>query len=85
MSLQYAAVISPQSVRHVHHILVYLCEGMNLTGHPDAGVNHECDGISEEIEPCRLSTTIAAWAVGGNVSNHYNYKRILYICSYLYA
>ena len=44
---------------------------MNLTGHPDVGVNHECDGISEEIEPCRLSTTIAAWAVGGNVSNHY--------------
>ena len=69
--MQYAAVISPQSVRQVHHILVYLCEGMNLTGHPDVGVNHECDGISEEIEPCRLSITIAAWAVGGNVSNHY--------------
>ena len=70
ISLQYAAVISPQSVRQVHHILVYLCEGMNLTGHPDVGVKRQCDGISEEIEPCRLSSTIAGWAVGGNVSDH---------------
>jgi len=40
---------------------------MNLTGHPDVGVSQECDGISEEIQPCRRSTLIAAWAVGGNV------------------
>ena len=55
---------------------------MNLTGHPDVGVNHECDGISKEIQPCRLSTTIATWAVGGSVSNHY--IKFFYILSYLY-
>ena len=70
ISLQNAAVISPQSFHHVHHILVYLCAGVNLTGHPDVGVNHECDGISEEIRPCKFSTVIAVWAIGGNVSNH---------------
>ena len=67
---QYAPVLSHESIRHVHHILVYLCEGLNFTGHPEVGVKQECDGISEEVRPCRLAITIAAWAVGGNVSNH---------------
>ena len=70
MPSQYAPVLSDKSIRHVHHILVYLCEGLNLTGHPEVGVKRECDGISEEVQPCRFATTIAAWAVGGNVSNH---------------
>ena len=67
LPLQYSAEISPESIPHVHHILVFLCDGKNLTGHPDVGVNHDCDGISEELQACRLSTILAAWAVGGNV------------------
>ena len=67
MYIQYAAKISPQSARHVHHIILYLCEGMNFTGHPAVGVSEECDGIAEELEPCKSSTIIAGWAVGGNV------------------
>ena len=63
-------MLSPESIRQVHHILVYLCDGLNLTGHMDVGVKHECDGISEEVQPCRFDSIIAAWAVGGNVSNH---------------
>ena len=42
---------------------------MNLTGHPDVGVEHNCDGIAEEVQACRFSTFLAAWAIGGNVSN----------------
>jgi len=42
---------------------------MNLTSHPAVGVSQECDGISEEVQPCRSSTIIAGWAVGGNVRN----------------
>ena len=70
MPSQYGAVLSQESIRHVHHIIVYLCDGTNLTGHPEVGVKQECDGISEEVQPCRLATIIAAWAVGGNVSSH---------------
>jgi len=40
---------------------------MDFTGDRSVGVSMECDGISERIEPCRSSTLIAAWAVGGNV------------------
>ena len=65
--LQYSAVINPESIRHVHHMLLYLCDGMNLTGHPDVSVSQVCDGIAEEIQACQASTVIAAWAVGGNV------------------
>ncbi|XP_065897525.1 putative DBH-like monooxygenase protein 2 isoform X2 [Dysidea avara] len=61
-----AAQISSQSARHVHHILLYLCEGVDLTGDPSVGVSMECDGISERIQPCRFSNVIAGWAVGGN-------------------
>ena len=70
MLLQYGVQITPESARHVHHILVYLCDGMNLTGDPAIGVSQECNGISERIRPCKFSTIIAGWAVGGNV-RHY--------------
>ena len=65
--LQYSAILSPESIRHVHHILVYLCDGMNYSGHPEVGIQQICDGISEEVAPCRASTVIGGWAVGGNV------------------
>ena len=68
ISLQFAPKISPQSAKHVHHMLVFLCEDMNLTGHRDVGVEKQCDHISEEVQPCRLSRVLAGWTVGGNVS-----------------
>jgi len=40
---------------------------MNLTGDLAVGVSQECDDIPDKIQPCRSSTIIAAWAVGGNV------------------
>ena len=49
-------------------MLLYLCDGMNLTGDPSVGDSIECDGISEEIQPCRGTAVLTAWAVGGNVS-----------------
>jgi len=58
---------------------------MNLTGHPEVGVKQECDGISEEVLPCRLATIIAAWAVGGNVSNYLLNYACLHIHAYLHA
>ena len=69
MPLQFAPLLSPKSISHAHHILVFLCEGMNLTGHPDVGVKQKCDGISEEVQPCKYATIIGGWAIGGNVSN----------------
>ena len=90
MPLQYAPVLSTESIRHVHHILVFLCEGLNYTGHSEVGARRECDGISHEVEPCRFSTVIAAWAIGGSVSIHliiyahklHAYIR-MYVCEYL--
>ena len=48
-------------------MLLFLCDGIDLTGDPNIGISHECDNISETLEPCRFSIVIAAWAVGGNV------------------
>ena len=64
---QTAAQITPDSARHVHHMLLYLCDGFNLTGDPAVGVSQECNGISQKILPCRSSIVIASWAVSGNV------------------
>ncbi|XP_065899415.1 putative DBH-like monooxygenase protein 2 [Dysidea avara] len=61
-----AAQITPDSARHVHHMLLYLCDGFNLTGDPAVGVSQECNGISQKILPCRSSIVIASWAVSGN-------------------
>ena len=40
---------------------------MDLTGHEDVGISHECNDITQEILPCRFAGVIAGWAVGGNV------------------
>ena len=74
--LQYAAKISPESARHVHHIILYLCEGMNFTGHSAVGVSQECDGIAGKIRACRSAAIIAGWAVGGNVRHQQSWLPI---------
>ena len=48
-------------------MVVYLCEGMNLTGHSVVNETFECDNITRDIQPCRFATIIAGWAIGGNV------------------
>ena len=66
--IQEASVLTPESARHVHHMLLYLCDGIDLTGDPAVGVSQECNGISVKLQACRTSALIAGWAVGGNVS-----------------
>ena len=63
-------MITPESLRHVHHLIVYLCDGVNLTGNPDINIKQECDNITQQTELCRSSTTIAGWAFGGNYVRH---------------
>lgn len=62
--LKYAPVITPTSLGHVHHMQVFLCEGMNFTGHSEVGVVRECDGIAAEISPCRSAGVLSGWAIG---------------------
>ena len=50
---------------HVHHLLIYLCEGLNDT-HVGNGGDCEVD-VANEVAECRGGTVIAAWAVGGEV------------------
>ena len=50
---------------HVHHLLVYLCTGINDTHIDSGGV---CDEeVGDEVNDCRGGSVIAAWAVGGEV------------------
>ncbi|XP_065886142.1 DBH-like monooxygenase protein 1 homolog [Dysidea avara] len=63
--VKYGAVITPESKRHVLHILVHLCEGLDYTGHPSINISHICDEFPEELNMCRTSVIIAGWAVGG--------------------
>ena len=50
---------------HVHHLLIYLCEGLNDT---HVGNGGPCDdGVANEVQECLRGTLIAAWAVGGEV------------------
>ena len=51
---------------HVHHLLIYLCDGLN---HTHVGNGGDCDGdnVANEVSECRGGTVIAAWAVGAEV------------------
>ena len=69
--LQFGPVVAEGNEAHVHHLLIYLCEGINDT---HVGISGECEeGLPEELDACRGGTLIAAWAVGGEVSSHYNH------------
>ena len=71
-SQQFGAVITPESKQHVHHMIAYLCEGLDYTGHSSVGVSHICDEFPEDLDVCRTNLIIAGWAVGGTVSYHEN-------------
>ena len=51
---------------HVHHLVVYLCTGLDDT---QVGNGGECEeGVGDKIKECRSGTILAGWAVGGEVS-----------------
>ena len=52
---------------HIHHLLIYLCDGLN---HTHVGNGGDCDNnVANEVAECRGGTIIAAWAVGAEVSS----------------
>ena len=63
--IQFSPDISSGSEPYVHHILVYICDGLQ---EEDLGKGGDCDtSISERVGRCLGSLLIAAWAVGGSV------------------
>ena len=65
--------VTDESSRHVHHLVVYICVGLNHSREGDSVV---CDNAHVNVRQCRGGTVIAAWAVGGTVSFH-NYCTII--------
>uniref|UniRef100_A0A1X7UIG5 DOMON domain-containing protein n=1 Tax=Amphimedon queenslandica TaxID=400682 RepID=A0A1X7UIG5_AMPQE len=56
--------ITSGSEPYVHHILVYVCDGLDNS---DTGKGGNCDTeISDNMRNCLSQTLIAAWAVGGS-------------------
>ena len=63
---QYSPLIDNENFAYVHHMLVYLCGGLNETQVNDSG---PCQGgVGESLNECRRGEIIGAWAVGGEVS-----------------
>ena len=68
---QYGPRITPNNTAFVHHIIVYLCGALvNVTD----GTSSVCMGQASlaPISQCRQGTTIAGWAVGGEVYSNYS-------------
>lgn len=64
---QVSPSITSGSELYVHHILVYICNGLDES---DTGQGGNCDSdISNQMRSCLSQTLIAAWAVGGSVRN----------------
>jgi len=64
---QYSPLIDNQNIELVHHMLVYLCAGLNETAVNDSA---PCFGnAGATLSECLSGDLIAGWAVGGGVSN----------------
>ena len=62
---QFSPVVTKGNEAQVHHLLIYLCSGINDT---HVGNGGDCDdGVANEVQECRGETLIAGWAVGGEV------------------
>ena len=64
--MQFAPVISPGSEPHVHHLLIYVCDGLDgldLTTEQGA-----CHTLNSRIQRCVGGILIGGWAVGGEVN-----------------
>ena len=63
---QYSPLIDNDNFAYVHHMLVYICGGLNETQVNDSG---PCQGgVGESLSECRFGEIMGAWAVGGEVS-----------------
>ena len=63
--MQFAPIISPGSEPYVHHLLIYVCDGLDgldLTTEQGA-----CDTLDQRIRSCVGGLLVGAWAVGGEV------------------
>ena len=65
-STQFTPEITKGNEAHVHHLLIYLCDGLSDTHVRASG---DCiDGVAQRVRECLRGTLIAGWAVGGEVS-----------------
>ena len=74
---QYGPRITPNNTAFVHHIIVYLCGALvDITD----GTSSVCMGQASlaPISQCRQGTTIAGWAVGGEVYSNYSITNHFY-------
>ena len=63
---QYSPLIGGGNFDYVHHMLVYLCGGLNVTAVNDSA---PCFGTAgATLSECLNGELIAGWAVGGVVS-----------------
>ena len=68
LSLQYEAVVHPAAAAHVHHMILYSCNG--LDSQLDQLTPEQLDGgpcNTSALAACLGRIIIAAWAVGGEV------------------
>ena len=64
---QYSPLIDNGNFDYVHHMLVYICAGLNETEVNDSA---PCNGeVGESLGECRFGEVLAGWAVGGEVSS----------------
>ena len=62
--VQISPLVTEGNDAHVHHLLIYLCDGLNQT---HVGVGDVCDYVANEVKQCLGGGVITAWAVGGEV------------------
>ena len=58
-------MITPGNEKYVHHLLVYLCDGLDGVELDEGG---PCATVDPRIQQCLTRTLIGAWAVGGEVT-----------------
>ena len=72
---QYSPLIDNENFAYVHHMLVYICAGLNETQVNDSA---PCQGgVGESLSECLAGEVIGGWAVGGEVSNINALQKIL--------
>ena len=65
---QFSPIITPGNEPYLHHVLVYICDGLDGV---DITVEGPCSSADQRIQRCLSELLVGAWAVGGEVSAHF--------------
>lgn len=80
--MQFSPHITPGNEPFVHHIVIYVCDGLLQSDLGTGGQCYDSSSVSDRVADCAIP--FAVWGVGGNVRISRDFVKITLILRTLF-